>query len=137
MLDIESEGKKIDKKTLGVIHENKTAKLIKLSLRFGALAAHASEIELKVLDEYGSNIGLAFQIIDDLLDIEGNAEELGKTIGKDEEHQKATYPALYGLEESRKQAEMLIDQAKRSIRKFGERALLFETLADYLLKRKS
>jgi len=137
MLDIESEGKMVDKKTLGIIHENKTAKLIKLSLRFGGLAAYASEIELKVLDDYGSKIGLAFQIIDDLLDIEGDSEELGKSTGKDEEHQKATYPALYGLEDSRKQAVMLIDQAKRSIRKYGERAVLFEALADYLLNRKS
>ncbi len=137
MLDIESEGKKVDKKTLNIIHENKTAKLIKLSIRFGALAAGASELELKVLDDFGSKIGHAFQIIDDLLDIEGDADELGKSIGKDAEHSKATYPALYGIEESRRQAETLIEQAKAGIRKFGERATLFIELADYLLKRKS
>ncbi len=137
MLDIESEGKKVDKKTLNIIHENKTAKLIKLSIRFGALAAGASELELKVLDDFGSKIGLAFQIIDDLLDIEGDADELGKSIGKDAEHSKATYPALYGIEESCRQAETLIEQAKAGIRKFGERATLFIELADYLLKRKS
>ncbi|MBM4403918.1 MAG: polyprenyl synthetase family protein [Candidatus Cloacimonetes bacterium] len=137
MLDIESEGKKGSQKTLSIIHENKTARLIRLSLRFGALAAHATDLELKIIDDYGSKIGLAFQIIDDLLDIEGNAEELGKTVGKDEDQQKVTYPALYGIEESHRQAETLIDQAKQSIHKFGERALLFEALADYLLQRKS
>jgi len=137
MVDIDSEGKKVDKKTLNYIHENKTGRLINLSLRLGAIAGGAPEKELKAIEEYGRCIGLAFQIIDDLLDIEGNPEELGKSVGKDASVEKATFPAIYGVEESRKQAEQLIAKAKDVIRPLGERAKLLEILADYLLTRKS
>lgn len=137
MVDIESEGKKVDKKTLSFIHENKTAKLINLSVRFGALAGAATEAELKALEEYGNSIGLAYQIIDDLLDIEGTQEELGKSVGKDANVQKATFPAVYGLAESRRQAQELISKARQSLLPLGQKAFLLDALAEYMLMRKS
>ena len=137
MVDIVSEGKKVDKKTINYIHENKTAKLISLCLRFGAIAGKAPANELKLIEEYGDCIGLAFQITDDLLDIEGDPNELGKSVGKDEHVQKATYPAVYGIAESRRTAQELISQAKDAIAKLGDKALLLDILADHLLTRKS
>ena len=137
MVDIESEGKRVDKKTLNYIHNNKTARMINLSLRFGALGAKAPAKELAMLEEYGNKIGLVFQIVDDLLDIEGSAAKLGKSIGKDEAQGKATFPALYGVEESRKMAAMLNDQAKSALSPMGDRALKLRILADHLLARKS
>ncbi|MDP2173236.1 MAG: polyprenyl synthetase family protein [Candidatus Cloacimonadaceae bacterium] len=137
MVDIESEGKKVDKKTLHYIHNNKTAKLINLSLRFGAIAGGAPQEELKIIEVYGNYIGLAYQIIDDLLDIEGDPEEMGKSIGKDANVQKATFPSVYGIEQSHKHAQEMISRAKQSIAKLGDKAILLSILADYLLTRKS
>jgi len=136
MVDIESESKKVDKKTLNYIHENKTARLINLSLRFGTLAGEAKEEELKILDEYGKLIGLVFQIVDDLLDIEGTQEDMGKTIGKDVDSAKATFPAVYGIAESHKKAEDLTSQARAILAPLGEKALKLDILAEYLLGRK-
>jgi geranylgeranyl diphosphate synthase type II len=137
MVDIESEGKKVDRKTLQYIHENKTARLLNLCVRFGALAGGAPEDEAKALDNFGRNIGLAYQIIDDLLDIEGSQEELGKSVGKDASVNKATFPSLYGVAESRRQAQDLIGKARQSISPLGARAQLLDALADYMLTRKS
>jgi len=137
MVDIESEGKKVDKKTLNYIHANKTAKLINISLRFGALAGKAPAKELAVIEDYGNKIGLVFQIVDDLLDIEGSAAKLGKSIGKDEAAGKATFPAVYGVEESRQMAKELTEKAKESIGSLGDKSIRFRVLADYLLHRKS
>ncbi len=137
MADIEAEGKPVDKKTLQNIHFNKTAKLINLSLRFGALAAGAPVKELKALEEYGTNIGMAFQIVDDLLDIEGDSETLGKTVGKDEKSMKATFPAVYGLEKSRQMAQQYKEAAKKSVSILGEKAALLNVLADYITDRNS
>lgn len=137
MVDIESEGKKVDKKTIDYIHENKTAKLIKLALRFGALAGGAPASEQKALEEYGRKIGLAFQIIDDLLDIEGDPDEMGKTVGKDAHFEKATYPSVYGLAESKRKAQELISQARDTIAPLGEKAQILDILAEYMLTRKS
>lgn len=137
MVDIESEGKKVDKKTLNFIHNNKTAKLINLSLRLGALGGKANAKELAVIADYGTKIGMVFQIVDDLLDIEGTTAKLGKTIGKDEAVGKATFPSVYGIEESRKMAKDLTEQAKNAISTLGERSLKLRILADYLLARKS
>ncbi len=137
MLDIESEGKAVNKKTLQFIHENKTAKLINICLRFGALAAGASESDLAIIDDYGQNLGLVYQIVDDLLDIEGTQEELGKSIGKDAEVQKATFPSVYGIEESKRMARELTEKAKQSIGRLGDKSTLLQVLADYLLTRKS
>ncbi|MDY0150958.1 MAG: polyprenyl synthetase family protein [Candidatus Cloacimonas sp.] len=137
MVDIESEGKKIDKKTLNYIHENKTARLINLCLRFGAIAGGAPEKELAMLEEYGRLIGLVFQIVDDLLDIEGTQEELGKTIGKDANAEKATFPAVYGIAESRAKAIEYTEKARQVIAPLGARALKLDILAEHLLHRKS
>jgi len=137
MVDIESEGKKVDKKTLNYIHTNKTAKLINMSLRFGALAGGAGTGELAMLEEYGNNVGMVFQIVDDLLDIEGTKEELGKSIGKDQEQQKATFPAVYGIAESHAKAVELTAKARQVIAPLGDKALLLDCLAEYLLSRKS
>lgn len=137
MVDIESEGKKVDKKTINFIHENKTAKLIRICVRFGAIAGGAPAGELKLIEEYGSCVGMAFQITDDLLDIEGDPNELGKSVGKDEHVQKATYPAVYGIAESRRKAQELITQAREAINKLGDKALMLDILAEHLLNRKS
>ncbi|MCB5234509.1 MAG: polyprenyl synthetase family protein [Candidatus Cloacimonetes bacterium] len=137
MEDIDAEGKKTDKKTLNYIHNNKTAKLINIALRFGALAGRAPEKELKIIEDYGSKIGLVFQIVDDLLDVEGNQHSLGKSIGKDEAAGKATFPSQYGVEESRAMAEKLTQEAKQTIATLGDRSIRFRILADNLLERKS
>ncbi|MEN6445130.1 MAG: polyprenyl synthetase family protein [Candidatus Cloacimonas sp.] len=136
MVDIESEGKQVDKKTLSYIHENKTARLINICLRFGALAGKAKEEELKILDEYGKKIGLVFQIVDDLLDVEGTQEELGKSVGKDEDRHKATFPSVYGIAESHKMAKDMTDQARKVIAPLGKKAVKLDALAEYLLSRK-
>jgi len=135
MLDIASEGKKPDKKTLEFIHKNKTARLINMSLRFGAKAAGAKANDLKVLEEFGNSIGMAFQIVDDLLDIEGSQDELGKTIGKDKEKEKMTFPAFYGIEQSRQMAEDYKQSAKQALTYFGGKALFLEMLADFIVDR--
>ena len=137
MVDIESEGKKVSKKTLQYIHENKTAKLINICLRFGAMAGGAPEAELAAIEEYGNYLGLVFQIVDDLLDIEGDPEKLGKSVGKDAEVEKATFPSVWGVEESRRQAHELTEKAKQSIARLGEKGALLEALADHMLTRKS
>jgi len=137
MVDIESEGKKVDKKTLNFIHANKTARLINLSLRFGAMAGGAPANELALIEEYGNLIGLVFQIVDDLLDIEGSQEELGKSIGKDANVEKATFPAVYGIDESRAKAAELTEKARQVISPLGNKALKLDILAEYLLTRKS
>lgn len=135
-IDIKSEGKKVSKKTLKYIHENKTVRLIKLAIRFGAYVAGASKEHLKRLEKFGHKIGLAFQIVDDILDVEGSAKKMGKTIGKDEKSEKATYPSIYGMEESKRMAKELIDDAKEIIAYYGEKSRLFLMLADFIYTRK-
>lgn len=137
MVDIMSEGKKVDKSTLNYIHENKTGALINLALRFGAMAGGAPEKELAMIEEYGRLIGLVFQIVDDLLDVEGTQQELGKSIGKDASVQKATFPSVYGIAESRAKAAELTEKARLVIAPLGEKAILLDTLAESLLSRKS
>jgi len=137
MIDIESEGKKVDKKTLNYIHSNKTARLINLSLRFGALGAKASAKDLEIIEDYGTKIGMVYQIVDDLLDIEGSQAKLGKSIGKDEIQGKATFPSVYGIEKSRQMAADLTEQAKQRIAILGDRSIKLRILADFLLNRKS
>ncbi len=137
MVDIESEGRKVDKKTLNFIHTNKTARLINLSLRLGALGAKAPAKDLKIIEDYGNKIGMVFQIIDDLLDIEGTKTKMGKTIGKDEIQGKATFPSVFGIEESRQMAADLTEQAKARIAVLGDRSIKLRILADFLLNRKS
>jgi geranylgeranyl diphosphate synthase type II len=137
MVDIESEGKKPDKKTLQFIHQNKTARLINMSIRFGAKAAGANPEELDILAEFGTSLGMAFQIIDDLLDIEGSQDELGKSIGKDAESGKMTFPSVYGIEKSRQMADQYRQAGKKALSYFGEKAVLLDMLADFILDRKN
>ena len=137
VVDIESEGKTITAETLEYIHRHKTAALIRASLRVGALLAGGDAKAVAAIGEAGSDLGLAFQIVDDILDVEGTLEELGKTAGSDERKQKATYPALHGLEASRRQAKMLIERVKQRLGVFGARAVPLQALADYVVERKN
>ena len=137
VVDIESEGKAISADTLEYIHRHKTAALIRASLRVGARLAGGDAAAVTAISEAGSDLGLAFQIVDDILDVEGSLEELGKTAGSDERKQKATYPGIHGREASRRQAKMLIDRAKERLGVFGQRSAPLLALADYVVERKS
>ena len=137
VMDIESEGKAISAETLEYIHRHKTAALIRASLRVGARLAGGDAKAVAAITEAGSDLGLAFQIVDDILDVEGSLEELGKTAGSDERKQKATYPGIHGREASRRQAKMLIDRAKERLGVFGQRSAPLLALADYVVERKS
>jgi len=137
VVDIESEGKTITVETLEYIHSHKTAALIRASLRAGARLAGAKPDALRAITDTGDRLGLAFQIVDDILDVEGSLEELGKTAGSDERKRKATYPALYGLEASRARARALIQEAKLALRSLGPRGEPISALADFILERRS
>jgi len=133
--DLEGEGKKTSAAQLRYIHERKTAALLRCSLHLGGMSANCSAAQLEALGEFGQNVGLAFQIIDDILDVTQTSEQLGKTAGKDTKAQKATYPAIIGMEKSRKLAGQLTDKAFASLRVFNGKATALEALAGYLLKR--
>ena len=137
VLDLESEGKTdITAETLTFIHTHKTGALLETSVVSGAILAGAASEEVQKLSQYAKNIGLAFQIIDDILDITATQEELGKTAGKDLVAQKATYPSLWGIEESRRQAQQLIDSAIDKLASYGEKAAPLEAIAQYIINRK-
>jgi geranylgeranyl diphosphate synthase, type II len=133
--DLEGEGKKLNGAELNYIHRCKTAALLTSSIRLGAMSANASEAQLKALTTFGQSVGLAFQVIDDILDVTQSSEKLGKTAGKDLHAQKATYPAIHGLEKSRKEAQRLTALAHRSLSVFGKKGDDLRALADYLLAR--
>lgn len=135
VVDIESENKSIEKEKLDFIHMNKTAAMIAGCMRAGAIIGHASEEDLQNITRYAKNIGLAFQIVDDILDIVGDEKILGKPVGSDLENHKSTYPTLIGLEQSRKVARDLIEEAKESIRKISEDSSFLEGLAEYIISR--
>jgi geranylgeranyl diphosphate synthase, type II len=138
VVDLESEGKSdISIETLIYIHNHKTGALFQSSVVCGAILAGATATEIEKLSKFAQNIGLAFQIIDDILDITATQAELGKTAGKDLEAQKATYPKLWGLEESRRQADKLVAEAKAILAEFGDRARPLQALADYITDRKN
>jgi len=136
-MDISSENSRPDKDILNFIHLHKTAALITASVRIGGILSNIEEKKLKALTEYGRKIGLAFQIIDDILDIEGSTEVLGKKTGSDIKMNKMTYPSLYGLEESRQKANNLILDAIDSLRIFSSKADYLRKIALYILKRKA
>jgi len=136
-VDIESEGKVVSPATLDYIHVHKTAALIRTSLRVGAVIVGASADQVRTLSAAGSSLGLAFQIVDDLLDVESTSEQLGKTAGKDQAQQKATYPAIHGLEASRTRARDLIAAAERSLAELGPRAEPLRALARFIFERKA
>jgi geranylgeranyl diphosphate synthase type II len=135
--DLEGEGKPPDAALLESIHRAKTGALLRASLRLGAICAGASESHLSALSCYGEHIGLAFQIVDDILDVEESSEALGKTAGKDARQNKITFPAVYGVAESRRMAERECRQAHESLAPFGERAARLHDLADLIVHRKS
>jgi geranylgeranyl diphosphate synthase type II len=133
--DLEGEGKKISASELRYIHERKTSALLCCSVRLGGMSANCSSAQLRALTDFGYHVGLAFQVIDDILDVTQTSEQLGKTAGKDTRSQKATYPAIVGLEKSRKIAEQLTTKAFSALRTFKGRAVALEALAEFLLKR--
>ena len=135
VVDILSEGKPVEAKTLEYIHRHKTGALITCCIRCGAKIGQASAKELELLSTYGEKIGLAFQIIDDILDLTGDEAALGKKTGSDVQKQKATYPALYGLEAARKQAEKLLAEADACLEPFGAAAAGLKELAQMLVNR--
>jgi len=137
VVDVESERKAVPAETVEYIHRAKTGAMIRAAVRSGALAAGAAVDPFQALSEYGRHIGLAFQIVDDILDVEASTQELGKTAGKDAEQQKATYPAVHGLERSRELAAAEIEAALSALEPFGERARWLREIAVYLGQRKS
>lgn len=133
--DLEGEGKKTSAAQLRYIHERKTSALLCCSVRLGGMSANCTPKELNALTDFGYHVGLAFQVIDDILDVTQTSEKLGKTAGKDTKAQKATYPAIVGLKKSRKIAEDLTVRAFAALKPFGKRAPALAALAEYLLKR--
>jgi len=133
--DLEAEGKKSGQAQVRYIHENKTAAILTTSVRLGAMSANASAKQLNAITKFGRALGLAFQIIDDILDVTQTTEILGKSAGKDIAAQKATYPAVIGLEKSRAEAQRLTRQAHNALSIFGAKAESLRALANYLLER--
>ncbi len=137
VLDLEGEGTNTlsTHKELIAIHERKTAALLTTSVRLGGMTANADEAQLASLSNFGANLGLAFQVIDDILDITADTATLGKTAGKDASVNKSTYPALLGLENSRSEAKRLTEASLKAIEPFGEPAQHLRNLAHKLLDR--
>ena len=137
MIDIESENKKIDLETLKYIHSHKTGKLIKLPIEIACIIANVEKDKKEVLEEYADLIGLAFQVKDDILDVEGTFEDLGKPVGSDIDLHKATYPSILGIEESKKILNNTVEKAKQIIKnKFGdEKGKVLISLADFIKDR--
>lgn len=135
VVDMESEGLDVDFPTLEYIHTHKTGALIRASVRTGAIYAKASEKRLKALTRYGERVGLAFQIADDILDIVGSQEEIGKDVGSDLKKGKKTFPSFYGLEESRRRAKEVSDQALAALKDFDRKADPLRDLATYIVTR--
>ncbi len=134
--DLEAEGKRVKRDQLRFIHENKTAAMLKSSMRLGAMSANADARKLSAITQFGEQLGLAFQVIDDILDVTQTSEILGKSAGKDVAAKKATYPAVIGLEKSRAEARRLTRQAHDALSVFQEGdAEALHALANYLLER--
>lgn len=135
--DLEAEGKASDKAMLEYIHRSKTAALIRASIVAGAIAGGADRADVTRLLNFGENIGWAFQVVDDILDVEESSAALGKTAGKDQAQKKATYPALHGLEVSRDIAADLEAKALKELDFYGERGIRLRQLAQFLVTRRS
>ena len=137
VVDLECEGKKVSPAQLKYIHQNKTAALICSSIRLGAMSGNASSADLKTLTRFGQALGLAFQVIDDILDITQTSEQLGKSAGKDLKAEKATYPAILGMDKAKKEAARLTRLAQSTIGSMGRKAAPLQAIAAYLLDRKN
>ena len=135
--DLEAEGRRIGGDMLDYIHLHKTAALIRTSIRVGARLSGATAAQLQALSVAGADLGLAFQIVDDILDVTGTTEQLGKTAGKDQAQQKATYPAIHGLDASRARAKVLVDEALGALAPLGPPADPLRALAQFILERKA
>ena len=135
--DLEAEGRQVGADTVEYIHAHKTGALIRTSLRVGARLCGATAEQVRALSLAGADLGLAFQIVDDILDVVASSEELGKTAGKDQIQQKATYPAIYGIEASRARARDLIDEADAALDALGPRAEPIRALGRFILERKA
>jgi len=135
VVDLESEGKKVSVPLLRFIHESKTAALLSSSIRLGAMSANAAPVQLRSLSNFGKALGLAFQVIDDILDVTQTSERLGKSAGKDLTAEKATYPSVVGLERSREIARRLTQEAHAFLKPLGRKAEILHALADHLLAR--
>jgi geranylgeranyl diphosphate synthase type II len=135
--DIEGERQTPTAELLEAIHRAKTGALLRSSVRMGAIYAGATPEQLDALSRYGEHTGLAFQIVDDILDVEESSETLGKTAGKDQAQQKITFPAVYGLEQSKVMAEQERLAAHRALEPFGDAAMPLAELADFIVKRKA
>lgn len=133
--DMEGERMEPTAERLDAIHRAKTGALLQASVRMGGIYAGASESELAALTSYGKHVGLAFQIVDDILDVEQSSEQLGKTAGKDAEQQKITFPAVYGLEQSKRMAEVELAHSHAAIEMFGQRAARLHDLANLIVRR--
>jgi geranylgeranyl diphosphate synthase, type II len=137
VFDIEGEGQPPSAELLETIHRAKTGALLRASVRMGAIYAGADDGELAALSCFGEHAGLAFQIVDDILDVEQSSEALGKTAGKDARQQKITFPAVYGLERSREMAEQQRVEAHKAVEMFGARAQRLREIADMIVSRKA
>ena len=136
VVDLESEGHSdIQEQTLTFIHTHKTGALLEACVVCGGILAGATDAQIEHLSRYAQDIGLAFQIVDDILDITATQEQLGKTVGKDLQAQKATYPSLWGIEQSKAKAQQLIDAAKAQMEAFGDKAQALIALADFITTR--
>lgn len=136
ILDLEGESQSLNAEQLVQIHEAKTAALLTSALRLGGMSANCSAAQLQALTDFGYHLGLAFQVIDDILDVTQTTEQLGKTAGKDEAVEKSTYPAILGLEASKKEATRLTLAALAALNPLGEKASKLKQIADHMLKRK-
>ncbi len=135
--DLEAEGRQVGADTLDYIHVHKTGALIRASLRVGAMLCGATAEQVRALSIAGADLGLAFQIVDDILDVVGSSAELGKTAGKDQIQQKATFPAIHGLDASRARARALIAEAEEALTTFGPSAEPIRALGRFILDRKA
>ncbi len=136
-LDLVLEGRKADKRDIHYIHTRKTGALIRTSVRIGALMAGSSPEKVGYLTEYGEKVGLAFQITDDILDVTGTREELGKATGADDARGKNTYPSAFGLKESREIAERLVNDAVKALENLNKKAKPLSEIARYILSRRN
>lgn len=135
VVDIQTEGKTFVSQELEYIHSHKTGALIVIAARVGAVLAEAQQDELEAITRFGDKMGLAFQIIDDILNLEGDKDHMGKNTGTDLAKKKATYPALFGLEQSKQEARRLVEGSKKELDMFGSSAYLLNALADFVIAR--
>jgi geranylgeranyl diphosphate synthase type II len=135
--DLECEGKRVGHRQLVWIHERKTSALLTCAIRLGGMSANAKPAELKALTKFGYNLGMAFQVIDDILDATKTSKQLGKTAGKDAKAGKATYPSILGMKRAQKEADRYTNAAIRALDIFGWRAFRLKQIADYMLRRQN